>query len=504
MLRRIFSRKTLIRTGIVVVLLAVLVAIFYAVENWRGRRAWDRYRADAEKRGVKLFLKDFIPPDIPDAENYAAAPIIREMFLAKADDRRPGPFSLPAIPPRTATMPRPPNDLTGQRFDAAGLQEFFFKGGLIATKSDSPAADILRAMETYEPALNQIRDASPRPKCKFPTQWERGAMAPLEHLNGFRQVSRLFALGASARLHLGDSAAALVELRHLLRMHGALRSELSLLASLVRLSMLDLSQRAVWEGLAAGQWRDGELAELEQEYAALRLGEDCRFAIMSERGFSNAFLLEFAQRGSSMIEEMMQPMRDFGMAEQLSTWQRLRVDALPRGWIFHLIVHTNRYYDWLQSQLAPTSGGADSEFTSAVLRSSEWHDADPPPLELEELFGAMNLPFSNIVDSVYAKHLHAHTRTQETRIACALERFRLAEGAFPGKLEPLVPRFLPALPVDIFDGKPLRYRVNADGGYDLWSIGPDGKDDGGKIDPKKEGSKQADWIWHMPGRAGAP
>jgi hypothetical protein len=56
----------------------------------------------------------------------------------------------------------------------------------------------------------------------------------------------------------------------------------------------------------------------------------------------------------------------------------------------------------------------------------------------------------------------------------------------------------------VFDGKPLRYRRSDNGGYDLWSIGPDRKDDGGIIDPKKEGEQQGDWIWHMPGWSEAP
>lgn len=38
---------------------------------------------------------------------------------------------------------------------------------------------------------------------------------------------------------------------------------------------------------------------------------------------------------------------------------------------------------------------------------------------------------------------------------------------------------MPAVPVDWMDGQPLRYRLNGDGTYTLWSIGEDLKDDGG-------------------------
>jgi hypothetical protein len=63
--------------------------------------------------------------------------------------------------------------------------------------------------------------------------------------------------------------------------------------------------------------------------------------------------------------------------------------------------------------------------------------------------------------------------------ALALEQFRAAHsGQYPGALSELTPDYLPAAPLDPFDGQPLRYRKQA-AGYLLYSIGPDQKDDGG-------------------------
>ena len=68
----------------------------------------------------------------------------------------------------------------------------------------------------------------------------------------------------------------------------------------------------------------------------------------------------------------------------------------------------------------------------------------------------------------------------------ALERYRLKHGAVPGKLDALVPEFLPEVPKDISDGQPLRYQVLPDGSPHVWSIWPSGKDEGGM--PKKVGA----------------
>ena len=71
--------------------------------------------------------------------------------------------------------------------------------------------------------------------------------------------------------------------------------------------------------------------------------------------------------------------------------------------------------------------------------------------------------------------------------AVALEQFRAAHGRqYPATLSELTPEFLSATPADPFDGQPLRYRKKA-GGYALYSIGPDLKDDSGERKQGKDG-----------------
>jgi hypothetical protein len=76
-------------------------------------------------------------------------------------------------------------------------------------------------------------------------------------------------------------------------------------------------------------------------------------------------------------------------------------------------------------------------------------------------------------------------RLRCARVALAVERFRLKEGRLPDSLEQLKPAFLEAVPEDPFDGKPLRYKKLGKG-YLVYSIGPDGADNGG-VEDKKEG-----------------
>src|SRR5205085_10074692 len=80
----------------------------------------------------------------------------------------------------------------------------------------------------------------------------------------------------------------------------------------------------------------------------------------------------------------------------------------------------------------------------------------------------------------FARLQHGHARLLCAVAALAVERHRLARGAWPASLDALVPDFLPGVPDDPFDGRPLRYRRLADGVV-VYSVGPDGADDGGNL-----------------------
>ncbi len=66
-------------------------------------------------------------------------------------------------------------------------------------------------------------------------------------------------------------------------------------------------------------------------------------------------------------------------------------------------------------------------------------------------------------------------------VEAALRAFTLEQGSLPDSLQQMIPSILPEMPIDPFDpsGEPIRY-VRTNDGYVLYSIGADGKDDGGR------------------------
>ena len=104
------------------------------------------------------------------------------------------------------------------------------------------------------------------------------------------------------------------------------------------------------------------------------------------------------------------------------------------------------------------------------------------------------------VSSVVSKAGVAQTLAQNATLACAVERYRLAHGKLPEKLDALVPQFIAQLPRDVIDGQPLRYRLDGSHGFVIYSIGWNQKDDGGqqaltKQDKPRVDDKQGDWVW---------
>ena len=70
-------------------------------------------------------------------------------------------------------------------------------------------------------------------------------------------------------------------------------------------------------------------------------------------------------------------------------------------------------------------------------------------------------------------------RFELTKLAFALAEYRARHGSYPAKLADLVPKYVAAVPQDIFSGGALHYTLQGDG-YLLYSVGPNGKDDGGR------------------------
>ncbi len=68
----------------------------------------------------------------------------------------------------------------------------------------------------------------------------------------------------------------------------------------------------------------------------------------------------------------------------------------------------------------------------------------------------------------------------------AMRCYRSEHGRVPDDLTLLIPEYFDAVPIDPYSGNPVIYRVSEPGKWTVYSVGRDGKDDGGVFAPNKK------------------
>ena len=69
--------------GLFLGIFAVLLAIFYLEENWRGHAAWETTKQKLESLQEKVNWDAYVPPAVPDDQNFFKAPKMQEWFIGK-------------------------------------------------------------------------------------------------------------------------------------------------------------------------------------------------------------------------------------------------------------------------------------------------------------------------------------------------------------------------------------------------------------------------------------
>lgn len=507
-------------------IISVLV-LFYAEESWRGKRAWAALQREVSARGESLELSSVAPPPVPDEENFALAPGVAGVLGYAA----PGPGEDQGSSDAASGIlsfnqgrhePRPTaNWALQQATDLAAWQRFFRRHPLnnpalsgqtidqpafpVAPEPQTPAADVLLALSRYDPALEVLRAASQRPKARYPIAYEDGFFA-LHDRNGHFEdnllaAGRILCLRASAELALERSDAALHDTLLALRLADSLRQEPYNRLHHSRDAMLRLCLQPVWEGLALHRWQDAQLLALQQHFANEDLLADFRLRVRGE----TLVTMNLADQLQALFEGRRSAWtRGLGTDFEERFWIWVARVAYPRGWLYQDKAWIYRFYERRSDVFKALDNTDRRQWSAEVRRATD-------PFLLMLVVPRLNEVFHQASPSA----LYLQTACQEASVACALERYRLAQGQYPDSLGALVPVWLRQVPTDLLDpqGSPLKYRRQTDGGFVLYSIGLNRLDDHGTPVPVHEswhhGAKpfeepyplldQGDWAWIQPG-----
>ena len=486
------------------------LAIWITVENLRGKLAWTQFKHEWEAKGEKFDAASFIPPPVPDDQNFAMMPLLGPIYdfvhgtngIQWRDTNAYAHLkAIRADLTDSGSKNKFPSIGNLEKGTLANLTEFqiFYRGNTNypqPSTQGTPAQDVLTALGKFDPDLKSLSEAAEtRPLSRFPIHYqdEPSWQILLPHLAEIKGLCEVFQLRALAHLELHQTDAALADMKTAFRLSDSIRDELFLIDHLVRLATLSIDLLGVREGLVRHAWSDAQLAELEKHLGSVDLLAEYEHAMRSER-CCNISGLEYIARGGFLVHDP----GFFYTGEDGGPNNAGILPVIVNGWLYQNMAETARMHqEFLLPAVDEQQHRVFREFTDRLEQVLAKEPRTPYNLLTKMLVPALG--------GAARKSARAQTSVDAARVACALERFRLANGQWPETLDALAPKFIEKIPNDVMDGKPLRYRKNSDGGFVLYSIGWNQTDDGGIVvlgKGKTPGvdSSQGDWVWQIPAK----
>ena len=474
--------------------LGTLIALFYAIENWRGARAWKQVRDELRAKGEPLSFAEIVPPMPAAAENFAGTPFFDGLFDKSIDpvsQQEVWKLKFQASPllswphwlkDRGMWWPGGPSDFewvpsgTNSPIDGVNLA------------TTPPAEAVRMLLEKARPVMDEIETAVRRPSSQFPIHYEDHAGAILIHLSHLNSLGRLFGRRAQVRLETNDASGAIEDVATTLRLAESLKGEPILISGLVRIMIMNEALWPMWQGLADARWTEAQVRQLQEQLARIDLLAGYQHSLNGDRimvaGYIDALERERSWSWLANREENF-----FTVIGVKLLW------FIPRGWFEQNKVAYVRLND---GYAVPAIDAVGRRFhRDKALAYADRNESDVG--KKWNLF-ALSGTDRTIFNGAALKFAIGQTQIDLATIACGLERFKLNQGRYPEALGSLIPDYLAALPHDLIDGQPLRYRT-ADNGFVLYSIGYNQTDEGGEVITKTGTGirawipEEGDWVW---------
>jgi hypothetical protein len=343
------------------------------------------------------------------------------------------------------------------------------------------AAD-LAAMET---ALAEVHALLAVPDRDTGWNYQHGTPMPKCFVEK-RHLAQWLAAANTHALHARQPAQAAAHLTALCNLVGWHDEDFSLIGQLIRVAIGGMALHSTWATIQAPGVTEAQLAGLQTQWQGLAIVPTLARALEFERA-GMAKHIAAARSGQESFKAIGAGVTGAGTAADGVVGLAWRAFAAEADELFFLkamqrqieaVRKLGRLRSWESIQLDQ----ADIAAELATLERGTGRLLVLSRMALPNLRG-----FSRTA-------IRYETRRELTIAALAIERHRRKHGRPPAKLVDLVPAFLSAVPVDWMDGNPLRYRLNADGTFTLWSIGEDLKDDGGDGSDAAPATRTTD-IW---------
>jgi hypothetical protein len=309
--------------------------------------------------------------------------------------------------------------------------------------------------------LSLLHEGAGIADCRYGWDWRTSA-AGLPDMREVRSCVRLLELDAVWHAHTGDANAVLTSLEDGLRLADSLRREPALIAYLMRVGSTAAMLGGLEQSLSVTTFTDVQLRRLHEALTAAGEALDLTQPIAGEQ----CYLIEVCRDPS------------FVNVPAPSRILRLLPGLRARG----LVDSLDYMADCIQASKLPP-----------VQRLPKLREASQKVEDLS-IFHVLIKIMSPAMGRIGELDTRLRAHLDLARTALTLERYRLATGKLPERLEELVPECFAQVPIDPFDGRPLRYQ-RRESGYLLYSVMDDGQDNGGRERKDIRRGEPYDWCF---------
>jgi hypothetical protein len=495
-----------IAIGVGIVFIATI--LISVIHHYQLKAEVNAYIAQLKAQGEPMDLAQVLPPTVPVEQNDAPS------FLKATAPLETNWDVMESNPPPSMRIVIPGRAMVG-----------WAQPDIRESDGTNSWDDLEAALDKERDALDSVLQITNCPQLDFNLSYASG----FDHMKFTslvppKKAAQVLSADAMLALHRGDTDTAVRDTHAMLLLANAMQHDRLEITELVRVAIANIAITKVWEILQTTNVTDGQLAELQSDSTNFDFVRSEANALEMERAVGELMLARW--RGSSAglqpyLDLVSQAQDSLGIGDDdKSLRSRIKVRGLIFLWRYWWSYPDElRYLKGYEASLnAVRSVQSGSTFLDAIQTQNKTMskigissvDTDEIAASLFENTNFRWLMSQTISDLGLFNQIVMRTEVAKQLVttAIALKRYQIKNASYPATLDELVHEFLPSVPLDPVDGKPLRYRLNADGTFLLYSVGPNGKDDGGnpsntdgKFSAMWPNRNALDWVWPQPATA---
>jgi hypothetical protein len=490
----------------------VLLGAFLFFERFRGQIALASYKKELRAQGEKISPEDFVRTF---DTNDMGAPLI-----FAAIKRLTNGLVLPdSYPPRMKVL-ESGRAVVGFRESFWVEKDPYRKGTSVRGIFTNHWNDLATDLQQNTNTLAEIQAALTKPVLNNQLNLSEWNKPHFTHLAPVKSLTYWFGSATQLALHEGHTTDAAKYLVSQIGLFRLLAEDGIVISELVRIALGAIAKTDTWEAMQADGWTDADLAVIQSAWEKHPFAASMAANLEGERVYMDQIAQQLRASNDETYEWMFGATAAFlsdgdESEPRWATWMErvpygtelmegLRKQTYCRIWRFVWAHHAElRNLKHMQLLL---------ELARIVVTNASFQAIEPDLNALiinsgsKNFYDRLRFPLTDswaILVNVVKKAVRAEADRAQCITAIALKRHLLRHGRLPDNLNVLVPEFLAAVPIDYMDGKPIKYRLKPDGSFTLYSVGEDGKDDGGDV-ALPEGSKsrdlwrRRDYVWPAP------